>query len=173
MNRVMTKHNLVRGGFTMVELLTALMISAIVLAAAATLGSAFSSASASTENIGKNQANLRYGTLRISELIRFSNSVISTSANGVVFWADDNADGVEDAGETYTVEIGADTTSLVLVNNSGSTVLLSDCSNIIFVFDEVAPDTRFVGILFDKNVNGVTSRYQVTGGLLCRADHKI
>ena len=172
MNRVMTKHNVVRGGFTMVELLTALMISAIVLAAAATLGSAFSSASASTENLGKNQANLRYAVLRISELIRFSN-LVSDTANGFEFWADSDADGDDtEPGETYSIESNADGTSLVLVESSGSTVLLSDCSNIEFLTPG-SPPFRYVGIQFDKNVNGVTSKYQVTGGLLCRADHKI
>ncbi len=80
-------------GFTMVELLVALIVSSIILAAVATLAFAMSTANVSTDDTSIKQAQVRFATLRISELIRHCKLICAAPGNDLVIWkADDNED---------------------------------------------------------------------------------
>ena len=56
-------------GFTLIELITALMVATIILTAAVTLAYAISSAYDSTVEMNEKQARIRYTDLRITNLI--------------------------------------------------------------------------------------------------------
>ncbi len=96
-----SKSVLHRRGFTVVELLVGLLVTSIVLGAAANLSYAVGRAIESTEKLNHSQRTLRYATLRIGELIRHGKLVISnpgisgsTMINGLAIWtADKNLDG--------------------------------------------------------------------------------
>jgi len=78
-------------GFTLVELLVALIVSSVILAAVATLAFAMSTANVSTDDTSIKQAQVRYATLRISELIRHCKLICAAPGNDLVIWkADDN-----------------------------------------------------------------------------------
>jgi prepilin-type N-terminal cleavage/methylation domain-containing protein len=72
---MMQRGRLYKRGFSLVELLMALMVTAIILSAVVSLAFAFTSAHEDTANMSKNQAILRYATLRLRDSIRFSNSI--------------------------------------------------------------------------------------------------
>lgn len=162
-------------GFTLVELLTALMVTGIILAAVTSLAFALNSADEGTGNMSKNQAVLRYATLRLRDSIRFSNSVEQIAADGsfIEFWADANYDGVVDAQETWRIEKGGGGTSLVYRDSAGAVTLVPECSNIQFTVDDIVPNTRFVSVSFDMESGSGTYKYQVSGSMLCLADHKL
>ena len=159
------------GGFSLVELLMALMVSSAILAATATLAYAMNAAENETDGIGRNQAVLRHATMKVSERIRFSNAVIAAAADSIQLWSDSDADGVQDADEMSYIEKNAAATQLSLRTAAGTTTLIPACSNIQFVLDQAAPATRFVAVFFDLEDSGTTCRYQISGALLCRPDH--
>jgi prepilin-type N-terminal cleavage/methylation domain-containing protein len=118
-------------GFTLVELLVALMVSSIVLAAVATLAYAMSSANDSTDDTSVKQAQVRYTTLRISELIRQCKLICFAGPDDFTIWrGDDNEDGQINAGELVIIEGGSNGEYLQLcdfpVAVSDSVVNLSD-----------------------------------------------
>ena len=95
-------------GFTLAELLVALMISAIVLAAVATLAWAMSSANESSGDTAQQQAQLRYATFRISELIRNCKMICNRDTDNMGIWrADDNGNGWIDIEEAVFIEKNA------------------------------------------------------------------
>lgn len=103
-------------GFTLAELLVALMVSSIVLSAVATLAYALSTVNDTTDDTAVKQAELRYATLRISELIRNCKLVCAASASEVVVWrADDNGNDQINASELVYIEIGSNPQSIKFV----------------------------------------------------------
>lgn len=95
-------------GFSLVELLVALMVSSIVLAAVATLAYAMSSANDSTDDTSRKQAQVRYTTLRISELIRQCKLICFAGPDDFTVWrGDDNEDGQINAGELVIIDGGS------------------------------------------------------------------
>ena len=98
-----------RNAFTLVELLVALMVTSIILAAVATLAYALGSVKDGSDDTAQKQAQVRYATLRISELIRQCKLVCKTpdADNDLAVWrADDNGDGKINAGELVYIERG-------------------------------------------------------------------
>jgi len=59
-----------RTGFTLIELLLALIVTGIILVAVTTLAFAVGVANDTTDDTSQKQAQVRYATLRISDLIR-------------------------------------------------------------------------------------------------------
>jgi prepilin-type N-terminal cleavage/methylation domain-containing protein len=97
-----------RSGFTLVELLVALIVSSVVLTAVATLAYALGSANDSTDDTSRKQAQVRYTTLRISELVRHCKLVCFTGPADFAVWrADDNEDGRINFSELVYIEKGA------------------------------------------------------------------
>jgi prepilin-type N-terminal cleavage/methylation domain-containing protein len=77
-------------GFTIIELLIAMSVTGIVLAAAATLAYAMSTAYDSGSDISMKQSVVRYASLRLSNIIRNSRLVCASSPEYVVLWLTDN-----------------------------------------------------------------------------------
>jgi len=78
-------------GFTLIELLVALMVASIVLAAVATLAYALGVANDGSSDTAQKQAQVRFTTLKISELIRHCRLICTVAGGDIVIWkADDN-----------------------------------------------------------------------------------
>jgi prepilin-type N-terminal cleavage/methylation domain-containing protein len=180
-------------GFSLVELLVALMVSSIVLAAVATLAYAMSSANDSTDDTSRKQAQVRYTTLRISELIRQCKLICFAGPDDFAVWrGDDNPDGQINSSELVLIERVAGSESLqfcdfpvigeddpvIDLSDIGScstswwlglglsirrTTLIGECSNVEFSFDVLPPLTRFVDISFDLLENGFSRQYEISG----------
>jgi len=70
-------------GFTLVELMVVtLIVTGIIMSAIATLAFAFSSAYDATDDTDRKQAQVRYASLRISELIRHCKLICAVSGGG-------------------------------------------------------------------------------------------
>jgi len=97
-----------RNAFTLVELLVALMVTSIVFTAVATLAYALGGVNETSSDKAEKQAQLRYATLRISELIRHSKLVCGTAEGDLAIWrADDNDNGEINPSELVYLEPGA------------------------------------------------------------------
>lgn len=158
-----------RKAFTLAELLIALMVTSIILSAVASLAYSLGTANKITSQMGLNQALLRKVTVRISELIRKSNQVLSADPTSVVLWADANADGVVDATEQITIQTDAEGNSIVINGNE----TYAQCRNVQFLIDVAPPDTRQVSVFFDLQQDENTESYQVTVALRCSAKHYV
>jgi prepilin-type N-terminal cleavage/methylation domain-containing protein len=186
MKPVRPKHNF--NGFTLVELLVALIVVSIIFTAVATLAYTLGAVNDSTNDMAKKQAQVRYATLRISELIRHCKLICAAPGNDLAIWrADDNGDGQININELVYIEKGADSnylrlcvfplsaTSLVNLSDietlatSGYSVtyvpLIPQCSNVKFQFDVSPPNSKFVSISFDLVENGVARQYQISTAL--------
>lgn len=103
-----------RKGFTIAELLVALMVSAIILAAVATLAYALGVANDASDDTSQKQAQVRYATLRISDLIRHCKLVCAKIGSDLAVWrADDNGNNRIDVLELVYIETGGNKISLL------------------------------------------------------------
>jgi len=178
-------------GFTLVELLLALVITGIVLTAVTTLAFAMGTANKATEDLSLKQAQIRFATLRIQDLIRHSRLICFASGDDIAIWrADDNSDGNINIGELVYIEAGPNRDHLQIcqfsssdgtVINLGSissfadnwwsvycsdvdyTVVVPECSSVQFEFDILPPRSGFVGITFDVVENDIVRQCQITG----------
>lgn len=179
-------------GFTLVELLVALTVSSIVLAAVATLAYAMSSANDSTDDTSVKQAQVRYTTLRLSELIRQCKLICFAGPDDFAVWrGDDNGDGQINASELVVVEKGSGGDHLQVCDfpiaggdpvvalssiraystswwlSLGLSIrrisLIGQCGNMEFSFDVLPPATRFVNVSFDLIENGFSRQYEISG----------
>ena len=168
------KHNF--KGFTLVELLVALVVTGIVSAAVATLAYALGTANDSSNDTAVKQAQLRYATLRISELIKYSKLVYAASESEIVLWLDRDRNGELDiAGELVAIRkvilAGSDMQLCEFNSAPEPVVLIPQCRNVQYVLDTAVPQTRFVSISFDLVENGVTHNYQINAALRGWAGH--
>jgi prepilin-type N-terminal cleavage/methylation domain-containing protein len=92
-------------GFTLVELLVALMVVSIIFTAVATLAYTLGAVNDAANDMAEKQAQVRYATLRISELIRHCKLICAAPGNDVVIWkADDNDNDLIDVNEVVYIE---------------------------------------------------------------------
>jgi len=163
----MNKRN--KKGLTLVELMVAIVITSIVMGAVATLAFAMSSATRATDDTSEKQAQVRFATMRISELIRHSKLICYVNSEELAIWRDDDTPGGEDqinAGELVYIETGdnrirlmdfsdvpapLETTALTLSQLEGLkpslmsdcteryAVLVPECSNVEFGFLPALP----------------------------------
>ncbi|HUV66923.1 MAG TPA: prepilin-type N-terminal cleavage/methylation domain-containing protein [Sedimentisphaerales bacterium] len=186
-----TRHN---NGFTLIELLVALIVTSIVTTAVATLAYAMNAANRATDDTSRKQAQVRFATLRISDLIRNSRLVCYASADEMAVWTGDaNADGTVNIDELAYVEAGpahnrlrlytfAPTSSAAISLGSIGALatnwwsayssqmsyasLIPTCSNVQFGFvPGLPPQSRFVTISFDVVENDSTCHYQINATL--------
>ncbi|UCC96799.1 MAG: prepilin-type N-terminal cleavage/methylation domain-containing protein [Phycisphaerales bacterium] len=154
-----------KSGFTLIELLVALVITGIIVSAVATLAFAMNSAGLATDDMGRKQAQVRFATARISDLIRQCRLVCYASADEIAVWrADDKFnDGKINIGELVYIEAGTahDYLRLCEFDPSSSTeislgsigplstnwwsaysstidytLLMPECSNVMFYLDD-------------------------------------
>ena len=182
-----------RNGFTLVELLLALMVTSIICAAVTTLSYALGTVSDTTDNTNQKQAQVRFATLRISELIRHGKLICRTLGDDLLVWrADDNGNNLINSNELVLIERSAShnfirlcefenplnpNKSLIelrtltqkeqLTNNTNVTyaTLISQCSNVRFRFDSAPPWTRFISVSFDLLEGGTTHHYHINATL--------
>jgi len=175
-------------GFTLVELLLALIVTGIILAAVTTLAFAVGAANDTTDDTSQKQAQVRYATLRISELIRHCKLICGTPNSEIAIWrADNNGDGQININELIYIERGAGNDYLRFCEfplSDASIVNLSDiqtlstniysvtyvplvpqCVNVQFSFDVPPPYSRFVSISFDVLENEIVRQYQINTSL--------
>lgn len=103
-------------GFTLVELLVAMVVMSIVLTAVATLAFAMNAANNATYDASETQAQIRFATLRISELIRHSKLICYANSEELAVWRADDTPGGEgqiNAGELVYIEIGGNRIQLM------------------------------------------------------------
>jgi len=110
-------------GLTLVELLVALVVTSIVLAAVATLAFALGAANETSDDTSQKQAQVRFATLRISELIRHCKLICGTTGDDIVLWkADDSPEnGIIDVFELAYIERGSSADYIRILE-------FSDCS---------------------------------------------
>ncbi|MDD5459453.1 MAG: type II secretion system protein, partial [Phycisphaerae bacterium] len=84
-------------GFTLAELLIALMITSLILGAVAAIAHAMSSANDKAQISGEAQAQVRFTSHRINEMIKFSRLVFDIPGEGIALWIND--DGYSGFGE--------------------------------------------------------------------------
>lgn len=185
-------------GFTLVELLVALMVTSIVLAAVATLAYAMGRASDVSNDTSRKQAQVRYATLRVSELVRNCKLIFSTTGYNMFVWrADDNGNGLIDLDEivyvtgwtsrdrlwfyefssSSTLDMAFDDIEQLVLNllssgyTQGGTELIPQCSNVRFRLDQSPPQARGVSILFNLSENDIVHQYQINAALRGWAGH--
>jgi len=96
-----------QNGFTLIELLLAMIITGIVASAVATLAYAMNSAGVATDDMSRKQAQVRFATLKISDLIRHCKLVCYASTEELAVWAGDtNGDKKINLGEVTYIEAG-------------------------------------------------------------------
>jgi len=162
-------------GLTLVELLVAMMVTSVILAAVATLAYALGKVSDSGNDTAEKQAQLRYATLKISELIKYSKLMYAADESSVVLWRDDNGDDYITAAELVTIstrQVGSDSQLCETDGTAEPIALIHRCGNVQFTFDQPSePPTKrtFVSVSFDLNENGGTHHYQISAALRCWA----
>ena len=185
-------------GFTLVELSVALMVTGIVLAAAGTLSYALGTVNDASHDTSKKQAQLRYATLRISELIKHCRLICGAADNDLAVWqADDNGDGEINPKELVYLEAGLDRNylrlldfpsapdwavmlssilsgtakaELTLICEERQAALVPECSNVQFLLDSAPPWTRSVSVRFELVESG-SRQYEVRAALRGWAGH--
>jgi prepilin-type N-terminal cleavage/methylation domain-containing protein len=186
-------------GFTLAELLIAMWVMSIILAAVATLSFALGSANNSADNTSDIYSRIRYTTMRISELLRSSKMVCASFSNGVAIWrADDNNDNQINPGEIVYLETssnclkiisfqptGAAVNSVLTITNIAngqtrtwlnancqvnSVTLINNCNSVSFSTDRAPPFTKQLKIFFSVNQDGIARNYQITDCVRCYAD---
>jgi type II secretory pathway pseudopilin PulG len=183
-----------QNGFTLAELL--MVITSIILGAVATLAYAMGVANDAGNDTTYKQAQVRYATLRISELIRNSRLIFDETTEGLGIWrADNNGNGQVDANEVVFLSKGSGGNCLRFIEFSGAsppglsdlktvmpylfsavpnrtyTNLIPQCSNVQFVTDVSPPRTKSVSVFFDLQEGGITHRYQISATLRAWAGH--
>ena len=186
-------------GFTLVELLMALAITGIILTAVATLAYAVRSADDAADDTSQKQAQLRYTTLRISELLKHSRLICAAFTDDLAVWrADDNGNGQLNMNELTYIERGSGANRVRLcefvsggnpvlpLSALGSlssawwgaygatekyTLLIPQCGNVQISMDTSPPNTKFVSVSFDLSENGTLHHYEISAALRSWAGH--
>jgi prepilin-type N-terminal cleavage/methylation domain-containing protein len=110
-----------RKALTLVELLVALMVTSVVLAAVATLTFAVGSANTYSQDTDRQQAQIRFATIKIKDLLQYSRLILSLDSTGLYCWrSDDDGDCKIDIKEVVRVEFNATTGNLQMVTFSPS-----------------------------------------------------
>ena len=187
-------NNRYKRGLTLIELIIALIVTSIIVTAVVTLANALDTANEFTEDTCKTQVQIRFATLRISELIRHCKLICGTPGGELAVWRADNGDGQININELVYIERGTDCDYLRLCefpSSDSSVVNLSDidtlstssydvtyvplvpqCSNVEFGFlPDLPPQSDFVTISFKVVENGVTRQCQINAALRCRAEN--
>jgi prepilin-type N-terminal cleavage/methylation domain-containing protein len=191
----------VKKGFTIVELLVALVVTSVLLTAVSTLAFALSSASKSTGEMSRKQAQVRFTELKLQDIIRNCCLVCATSNNDIAVWlSDKNNDNKINIGELVYIERGSAKDHIWICtfpseNNSEIAIssirafstnwwlayssnveyvkLLTECSNVEFKFDISPPYSTFVSISFVIPGSGMVKQYQIDAALRSRKSNLV
>jgi prepilin-type N-terminal cleavage/methylation domain-containing protein len=166
----MIKKQKKQSGFTLVELLVAMMIVAIVLTAAATMAGALSGAKEVNDQLNRDTMSLLQVQTRLSDLVMRANEVTSCEVSRLVLWHDNNADGIAaaDNSEYTTIETSGTALTIYSNDNPANKETYGNCQLTNIYGDELAPDTKWVMIQFVMTAQGATETYSVSGTLRAR-----
>ena len=118
-----------RKGFTLAELLMALMVTGIILTSVVTLAYAMGSANDTADDTSSKQARIRGTTVRLSELIRHSKLICGiVASNDIALWRDYDGNEYISVDELVYIERGLERDRLVVwefLSSSGSGITLS------------------------------------------------
>ncbi len=180
----------------MVELLVALIVTSVVLTAVSTLAFALSSASKSTGDMSRMQAQVRITELKLQDIIRNCCLVCTTSNDDIAIWlSDKNNDNKINIGELVFIERGSAKDHIKVCtfpseNNSEIAIssirafssnwwsaysskveyvkLITGCNNVDFKFDVPPPSSRFLNISFEIPGSGIVKKYEINAALRSR-----
>ena len=109
-------------GFTLVELIIALIVTAIIMTAVATLSFAMGSANDRSSESFRQQAQLRYSMLRLPGLLKSAKLIVATPGDDIVIWKADNnpANNEIDLVEIAYIEMGPERNYIKLLELTGS-----------------------------------------------------
>jgi prepilin-type N-terminal cleavage/methylation domain-containing protein len=171
---IMKKNNLKNRGFTLAELLMAMWVISIILAAVAVLSFALGSANDSADNSSEIYSRIRYTTMYLGELVRNSKLICANWGSSVAIWqADDNGNSQIDPNEKVDIEYDSSNNCLKLIRFTpsgaiaSSTILMNNCSDVTFTTDQPPPRTKRLNIFFTIN----QQKYQITAQLRCYAGY--
>ena len=113
-------------GLTLVELMVALVVTSIVLTAVATLAYALGTVNEASDDTSRKQAEVRYATLKISELVRHCKLICATPGNDIVIWKADDSPSNDriDVLELAYIENAAEENCMKLLEFSFCPILL-------------------------------------------------
>lgn len=152
-------------GFTLVEVLVALMVASIILAAAATMAGALSSGKTANDQVSRNGAYLLQLQTRLSDLIMRANLVYGVDSQGITLWLDKNNNNVKEMAEFVYVQTSA-SRDWVIIKGVGFQENYKQFSNVQFHLDNADKAlVKHITIKFDVIENGVTQTYCVSGTL--------
>jgi hypothetical protein len=165
----------------------------VILTSIVTLAFAMSSANDATDDTSLKQAQVRYATLRISELIRHCKLICGTPNNDLAIWREDANDiGQININEIVFIERGMDRNLLRLCEFPSSdttqvnlsqiqtlspddysvrrVTLIPQCSNVQFNLYitppySATPYAKFVSILFELVEDNAVHQYQINAAL--------
>jgi prepilin-type N-terminal cleavage/methylation domain-containing protein len=187
-------------GFTLAELLMAIWVMSIIVAAVAALAFALGTANDMEDNTADVYSRIRYTTVRISELLRSSKLICANSGTSVAIWrADYNSDKKIEPNEIVYLESSNKCINLVSFQPSGAVVgtailpaditsgqartwlaantqvnsitLVNNCSSVFFTTDQPAPSAKQLNILFTITQKGIVREYQISDKLRCYAGY--
>jgi len=116
----MTKQSSRSRGLTLAELVMALSVVCIIMAAVATLSFAIGSADDSSDDTCQKQSQLRYATIRVGGLVRNARLICGYDAAEVAIWKEDsNGDNQINPAELCYLEAGCERNKLTLVEFEG------------------------------------------------------
>ncbi len=180
-----------RKGFTLAELIVALTMTVVILTAITALTFAVGSANDVANDTNAKQAQLRYATIRITELIRHCKLICKLEENNIAIWrADDNNNDQINLSEIVYIGSGYDRNYVRILefpnDNRGLTfggikpivsgwmdygstytytMLIPECENVTVALDTAPPFSRFATISFDLEENGSMRHYQINASL--------
>ena len=195
----MISRKLHNNGFTLVELLVSLMVTFILLTAVVTLAYAMNSAYKSTDDMNEKQARIRYMTLKVSDLIKYSKLVGGVFSTELVLWRnDDNNDNKINVSEIvyidtnytgktirllqfnpsesydmsiplYWLQIWSFKNWLISRYNETYITLIEQCDNLSITSDTSVPYTNSINLFFDITENGISRTCQINSTLRCKS----
>ncbi|MHB0947118.1 MAG: PilW family protein [Sedimentisphaerales bacterium] len=190
-----------RRGFTLAEMIMAMTVTGIILAAIATLAFALGSANDSADDTSEIQSRIRYTTIRLGELVKNCKLICYNSGTEVAVWrADDNGDNKINPGELVYIETesgsqirflsfrpngAAASSSLTLAAIGISATkdalkagcvpsyitLIKNCTYVTFTTDAAAPFSKRLNLFFGVQQKGVTQNYQCSAFLRAQAGY--
>jgi len=137
-------------GFTLTELLIALMVGSIVLAAAAAMASAMSNGKAATERMSRSAAYLSQLGMRLSDAAMRAESITARAGGVELGYA---------GGQTLAIYTD-DTKRIVFEDSGGGTAYYSEPSQANVVITAVSADR--MSAAFDLVENGQSQTYRMT-----------
>jgi prepilin-type N-terminal cleavage/methylation domain-containing protein len=181
-------------GFTLAELLIALMVTAIVLAAVGSRAYAMSKANDSSGDTSTKQAQVRSAMIRLTELIKNAKLICGTPADALVIWkADTNSDKKINSDELVYIQSNSARNQIQLIQfdsipgtfkladiQSGAAKttlapyqqspvnLIPQCSNVAFTIDNSAipQKSKFVSIKFNMIENNALRTHEICAAVI-------